>query len=136
MKNIQRSILAYGKCLLLVLFIAGCKATQEETVTDNQADGRQVYHIVVSFYSIGAGINTQARNALNNLLEEYTTQKNLPVHVEKRPWGREGEVDYCIDLKDLTQKDRQQFINKSKEYLASQDWVRIKENTVCREGSP
>lgn len=126
-----QSIPGSAKWLIIFSFlIAGCKP--KETVAGQQT----VYHLVVSFYSIGAGINAPAHTALKNLITEFTEERKLPVHVEKKPWGREGEVDYCIDLKDLTQKDRQEFINKAKQYLGSEKWVRIKENTACRSDNP
>lgn len=108
------------------LFFICCK-TRQQPVKDT------VRQVVVSFYSVGSGTNREAIYAMNNLIREYQEQQGLPLIVEKKPWGREGEVDYCVDLQKVDDNSAREFINKLHSYLDKQNWVRIKENTTCKE---
>lgn len=128
--NIRPSTQPFLKSLILIGFYLAtmsCKV-KIENVTETQPKT----YLVVSFYSIGMGVNHQAVNAMNNILEDYKKTKNVDIPVNKIPWGREGEIDYCIDIQSIDEKDQKEFINKVHSLLDGQNWVRIKENAQCR----
>jgi hypothetical protein len=47
-------------------------------------------------------------------------------------WGREGETDFCLKLKELSKDQQEQFIKESKTLLENRKLVRIYENEKCR----
>lgn len=114
----------------------GCKTTKKNVPDMNQQalpTEEKKYHLVVSFFSVAYGIDHKAKTALDNLITEDTLQNKKRIIVEKTPWGREGELDYCIDLQYLEKKSQTEFINKAKALLSSSNLVRIKENEPCRK---
>lgn len=128
--NIRLSTQPFLKSFILIGVFLGtmsCKV-KKEIVTETQPKT----YLVVSFYSIGMGVNHQAVNIMNHIIEEYKNTKNVDIPVNKIPWGREGEIDYCIDIQSIGEKDQKEFINKVHSLLDSQNWVRIKENAQCR----
>ncbi|MGK7914491.1 MAG: hypothetical protein AB4038_02955 [Prochloraceae cyanobacterium] len=83
---------------------------------------------VVSFISIGTGINQNAQQDFDSFLKsEYPT-----ISYEKIPRGREGELDYCFKLSDLSPTRRANFIEGSKRILTKVNLVKISENSNCR----
>lgn len=114
----------------------GCKTTEKNVPAMNQQalpTEEKKYHLVVSFFSVAYGIDHKAKTALDNLITEDTLQNKKRIIVEKTPWGREGELDYCIDLQYLEKKSQTEFINKAKALLSSSNLVHIKENEPCRK---
>lgn len=133
MESIIRTI---ALAMLMGGVSGGCK-TAEKNLTPPQQQvtpsGEKKYHLVVSFFSVAYGIDHKAKAALDNLITEDTTTHKRKIVVEKTPWGREGEVDYCIDLQYLEKKNQKEFINKTKALLSSSTLVHIKENEPCRK---
>lgn len=114
----------------------GCKTTEKNVPTTKQqisTTEEKKYHLVVSFFSVAYGIDHNAKTALDNLITEDTLQNKKRIIVQKTPWGREGEIDYCIDLQYLEKKSQTEFINKAKELLSGSNLVHIKENEPCRK---
>lgn len=52
--------------------------------------------IVVSFSSMGAGINAKARQAFLDHVAWFNTENHCELMYDRKTWGREGEVDYCF----------------------------------------
>lgn len=128
-----KNTLRFTLVLLSLVLISGtgCKVRQEEPpppppLPDN------TYSLLVSFYSIGTGVNGNALRLMDEVIREYQEDLKLPVSVEKIPWGREGEVDYCIDLEKLSETQQGEFINKTRQVLKDSQHVHIYENAVCR----
>ena len=46
--------------------------------------------------------------------------------------GREGEVDFCFPLTELTPLQQKQFISGIKDALKTAQWVHYVENARCR----
>jgi len=114
----------------------GCKTTEKNVPATNQqasSTEEKKYHLVVSFFSVAYGIDHKAKAALDNLIVEDTVNNKKRIIVEKTPWGREGEIDYCIDLQYLEKTSQTEFINKAKALLNSSKLVHIKENEPCRK---
>jgi hypothetical protein len=103
-------------------------ASQEEVnmvmeppvVNENQAD------LVISFYSPGDGINYKAKADLDSYLS-----KNKEIVFSTHNWGREGEIDYCFDLKSLNYKTKQKVLTEIKQLIGVQNKVRYMVNSEC-----
>ena len=90
------------------------------------------YRFLVSFYSIGSGRDYQAYMKFHEYLGNYQKQKNKTIITEEAPWGREGEVDYCMRLSELTDAEQSDFITGLKTALTDAKWVHYFENMPCR----
>ncbi len=117
--------------IFILSAILGCKVTSN---SDQAEEGiaEDKYTLVVSFYSPGDGIDYENLNKYNDFLE-----KNYPnVSYEKIPWGKEGEVDYCIALRAMKSAKRKKFIEDSKTILKSSSKINFYENADCRHKVP
>lgn len=92
-----------------------------------------IYRLSVSFVSIGGGTDQKAREKYNQYMAEYEQKNKVKLNPEIAKWGREGEVDYCFKLTELSKKQQDVFVEETKEVLKSSSLVRYTENTTtCR----
>lgn len=90
------------------------------------------YRLVISFISIGSGINLPAKEKLDNYLQLNETLKMKNPEIEIARWGREGEVDYCMKLSAFSAADQEKIVKGIKEQLKKQDHIFLDENAPCR----
>lgn len=83
--------------------------------------------LLVSFISKGEGIDYKTSEVFEKFLAEYRPA----VTYEKVHWGREGEIDYCLKLTELSTKDQDKFVQDARIALANKPLVLIEENTPC-----
>jgi hypothetical protein len=88
------------------------------------------YRFIISFYSIGEGRDEMAHRSFISYLKEYK-QKGRSIYAEEAAWGREGEVDYCMKLTELSGVEQREFISNLKTQLAEARWVHYFENKPC-----
>lgn len=91
----------------------------------SSAPADEKYRLVVSFFSIGEGVNKPVADKFLKFVAEYSTK----VKYESFSWGREGEVDYCFKLSELSPSQQDEFVLKAKDILAKK--VRVSENASC-----
>ena len=128
--------------LLLIFLIAGCHSTKKaaesktpdasKTQPSTTDEIAAMKNLVVSFYSRGSGADHKAAKQLENFLYEYGDRRKMTIPYSKIPWGKEGEVDYCISLTGWADDLRSKFIGGVKDLLRGAQ-VHIKENIPCRE---
>jgi hypothetical protein len=106
--------------------------TQPSEKTDSTS--RNNYRFIVSFYSIGSGTEGEQVTAFETFLSSYRKNLKKNLLAEKTHWGREGEVDYCMKLTELSLSDQVTFINEAKDVLKSAKRVHFIENAPCRQG--
>lgn len=82
---------------------------------------------VVSFISLGAGID---RNTAQEF-EEFLSTEYPDLSYEANPAGREGEIDYCFDLSDLSDEEQAAFQTESNQILQKSKLVQISEPENC-----
>ena len=120
--------------LILVLLTLSCSSTKivndtTETVAENgNSDSKNNYSLIVSFYSPGNGIDGKVK-------KEYTvflTNSYPKVVYEEAKWGKEGEIDFCFQLDELTESQKEQFIKESLELLSKSKKVNTYQNAPCR----
>lgn len=129
-KNIALFIIC--SCFLLSI---SCKSNNSTKASDkdnkstvNQATKQEEkYTLVLSFYSIGTGVDGNNLRKFSEFLENYQPKLNPIV----TPWGREGEVDFCFTLSELSTKQRSQFVKQVREQLKDCKLVHINENAPC-----
>lgn len=123
------------KALIMILtsalLMAGsaCK-TKKEAAGIKLESGK--YHLLVSFYSPGDGIDAAAVSKYDETIAKFEKENKVTISVEKAPWGREGEVDYCISLNDLSASKQKAFIDLTKQTLSTSTKVNILENCACK----
>lgn len=82
---------------------------------------------VVSFYSVGGGIDL----AIKDEFVRFLNAQPKKIAYEPQTWGREGEVDFCFGLKELSAAEQASFIKKANEILSRSKLVHKKENAAC-----
>lgn len=99
----------------------------ENTVCSHKKTGAndEKYRLIISFFSIGEGINLKTNEEFEKFLSSYTPK----IKHELITWGREGEKDYCFKLTELTDVQQEEFVRKAKEVTTKK--VHIKENEKC-----
>ena|ERR1051326_5621709 len=93
---------------------------QEITATTN-------VRLLVSFISIGAGIDA----AIKEKYDAFLSGQQKKIKYDEAHWGREGEVDYCFLLSELSKKEQDDFVAKSKLMLSGSKLVIVSENVPC-----
>jgi hypothetical protein len=86
---------------------------------------------IVSFYSIGTGAEQTLAAKFKVFAVEYLKTDNKKIKFDEVRWGREGESDFCLSLKELTPSQQVDFISKSKELLKEAKYVHYYENKEC-----
>ncbi len=90
-------------------------------------EGDDTYRLVVSFYSIGEGSDYKTKEEF----EKFLTGYGKKIAFEPAMWGREGEVDYCLKLNELSAPEQVDFVRKAKELLSKSKLVHVDENAKC-----
>lgn len=85
------------------------------------------YRLIVSFASKGEGINLEKQTEFLDFVSKY---KNKPSYVTIL-WGREGETDYCFELKELSKKETKKFIQKIRQLFLGKELIFVEENKSC-----
>ncbi len=94
--------------------------------------GGQTSRLVVSFYSICCGIDHKAQEKLDKFIHDYEKLKGRQLTKAAVRWGREGEIDYCLKLSELSTRERKRFVSKVRLLLKTSKLVHINENAPCR----
>lgn len=87
--------------------------------------------LVITFSSRGEGINANSVETLHSFIDEFESQYVVSIEVNINNWGREGERDYCFNLKNLNNKNKKIFIADAKVLLEKKKLVTITENRLC-----
>ncbi len=124
MKEMKHFVLNVALCLSLMSFAVVAQGqTQAKAKTSR---------LVVSFYSICCGIDHEAQESLDRFIQQYEKSKRKQLAKATVNWGREGEIDYCLPLSELSAKERKSFISKVRSLLRKSKLVHIDENVACR----
>lgn len=125
------AIIVFPSCKSKKNAVSNAEQTMTKTeISEKITNGN--YHLVLSFYSIGSGADWSIIAEFDRFIERDTSISARKAKVERVTWGREGEVDFCIDLTDLTDAEKKTFIEQSKEIANKAKYVHITENAPCR----
>lgn len=91
-----------------------------------EQSGNESYRLVVSFFSVGGGINTGVHQQFEKFISGHTPK----ISYQPTRWGREGEMDYYLKLSELTAAQQEEFVLKTKDIVEKR--VHISENEKCK----
>ena len=109
------------------------QSTSENSMTfHSNAPKDQNYRLIVSFISIGEGIDAKGREMLDRTVESWNKKLGKTIEMESVPWGREGEVDFCFILNELTPEEQVSFVNEIKTIYKDKTLIQVSENQPCK----
>jgi hypothetical protein len=110
-------------------------SSSDTTASMNPPSGTQTAanRLTISFISIGEGTDFRAKDTLDVFISGYQTETKKELKFEAVPWGREGEIDYCFMLSELSDREQVKFIKELKERLKFSELVQITENQPCKQ---
>lgn len=120
---------------LMICSLVACKNLKNTTISDTSTSSEQAkdadtnFQFIVSFISIGAGIDKTAKKQFEQLMTEFENTNKLKLNVVIKKWGREGELKYCFVLKDLDRELQEIFISKTKNTLNQSSLIRYYQNS-------
>lgn len=82
--------------------------------------------LVVSFISQGEGIDRKTKETFDTWLKQKGNIK-----FDAHSWGREGEMNYCFALENLSPNEQDKFVEEVRTQLLGRQLVRMNENTSC-----
>lgn len=132
---------------IFILSSSACKQSKEaSTKTSDPAISAQATQIpdtfpkksrlVISFFSIASGVDDKAIIRFEDSIGEYAGALGINIDYEKTHWGREGETDFCLELRELNSEQQLDFVSKTRELLKTAEHVKIYENEPCRHRRP
>lgn len=97
-----------------------------------KAKNDSTVRLVIEFYSIGSGTDYNAMIGYEDSIGAYCGRIKKNIDYLKKPWGREGETEFCLRLNELTASEQKDFIEFTRKMLKTAKWVNIHENSLCR----
>ena len=130
--------LIFLNLLILSLFLA-CHGSKKTSKTNAKLPAEKTqtadtlnYCFIVSFFSIGQGTDYAVQQKFEEYIASFEKEKNIQLAKETAPWGREGEIDFCFKLSELSPEEQLKFISDIKGLLGVSKLVYTKENAPCR----
>ncbi len=135
--------------LIVVVSLYACKTSKsnkknetisakstESLVTDSvvikdtvaKKDQGPMYDLIVSFISIGSGIDGKSVKILDNFIIAFQQDKNVIITYKRIAWGREGETEYCFSLANLSKEMKEKFTVNVKSYFLDNQLIALYEN--------
>lgn len=108
------------------------KDTIISTKTDIKPQDPTTVRLVVDFYSDGSGSDYKSIIGYEDSLGAYSARLKKTIDYQKKPWGREGETEFCLNLKELNPAQQNDFILFTRKVLKSAKFVNIFENHPCK----
>lgn len=122
-KCLVRAIALFLSLIGLSVFASGQTPAKDKT-----------QRLVISFTSICCGIDHEAKQKLDDFIKQYEKAKGKPLTKSAVHWGKEGEIDYCLQLSELSRKQQKTFISQVRSLIGKSKLVDIKDNAACQSG--
>ncbi len=90
--------------------------------------GPDSFRLVVTFISIGAGTDPDGKAFLDNYILDFKKRSGKNISYIMIPWGREGEVDCCFTLSELSISEQTDFIEQLRRVMTGRELIQINEN--------
>ncbi len=115
--------------ILLITFISfsACKNSSQAMSTDkiepsnSKAAKQSTNTMKISFISKGEGVDNELKDKIEKSISDFKTENKLNFDYEMKGWGREGEVDYLINLENLSTSQKKSFTSLIKEAIGNSD---------------
>lgn len=121
-----------------VILFAACKTKKTEDVkteipaiTQVNKNPDSVKILNIRFFSIGSGIDYKSLNRFDIMLSNMQREDPNIVY-NKYPWGREGEVDCCVELSRLPLEQKRVIEDSIRMVLSTSTNTRLSINKPCR----
>jgi hypothetical protein len=108
------------------------KEESKKVKDDDKAFEDLPKRLLVSFYSIGGGIDLKNAQLFDNFMVAYKSSNGKSITYERVPWGREGELDYCIVFDGMSTSDIDEFIVSAKAKISDCKMVHFKLDEECK----
>lgn len=125
------------KNLFLITIVAAvitshCNAQKNQTkpqpattpVSQNPPTKKLKFALIISFTSHSSGIDGQKYDAIINYINNHPKKPKYKQYF----WGREGERDICMNLKEFKKSQRKAFIEEIKKLAEGSDRVFVNTN--------
>jgi hypothetical protein len=89
--------------------------------------------ITLNFISIGEGTDYKTREKIDAYLTTFEKTNNAKLPLVIKPWGREGESKYCLNLSSLAAKKSDEFVAEIKKNIGTSKLVQFEEVEKCEE---
>jgi hypothetical protein len=86
------------------------------------------FDMIISFISKGEGISRTLKPKIDEAILAFNTKHNLKISSSTLNWGKEGETDYNLMLKNLSTSQKKEFISSIEEIVGSSDMTHITYN--------
>ena len=90
--------------------------------------------IVVSFSSECCGPDNDAMQRVDQVLERFERRHKTRLRIEKAHWGREGEIDYCLDLSAVANQLSEELLESIRAQTNGARLVTVTVNGECHKG--
>lgn len=101
-------------------------AGEHENGNNSPRKGDEKMRLVVSFISQGEGIDRKT----NDAFVTWVKQKGN-ITYDANNWGREGEINYCFALDNLSPAEQDKFVEEARAQLNGRPLVKFNENSSC-----
>jgi hypothetical protein len=101
-----------------------------DSVTSIQNENLK-HRFKVAFISSGRGIDRKTKDKYDQFIKKFEQDNKVTLVYEILRLGKEGETNYCFNLKELDEKQQESFISESIEILKSAVLVHVDENAEC-----
>ena len=88
--------------------------------------------LVVTFASIGAGIDEKGKTMLDGYINSFKEKSGKLVKYGTLAWGREGEYDCEFSLNELNLNEQTDFVKGLKKLFEGNQLIQIEENKLSR----
>lgn len=92
----------------------------------NPSTKKLKFALVISFTSHASGIDGEKYDAIIKYITSHPKKPKYKIY----GWGREGERDICMNLKELKKSERKIFIDEIKKLAAGSDRVFVNLNVT------
>jgi len=116
--------------LSVIMLTVACKHTKS-TEKSTSAPEATKYRVIASFASKASGPDATAIAKLESYLISFGKKEKVTISYDKVPWGKEGEMDYCFTLTELSKSKQDEFVKGLTNLTKSSPTVSITENSVC-----
>ena len=97
-----------------------------------EKDTTTVERLSVVFFSIGGGIDFEAKKNFEKFLADFREKHNLLLNMKKIPWGKEGEIDFCFEFDNIVPELKDELLASINEMLGKNKLVHLFKNKKCR----
>lgn len=113
--------------LSIVMITFACKGTKKS----QKSAGLDSCRVIVSFISKGEGPDSKTMASLESYVLSFGKKEGKTIAYDIYHWGKEGEMDYCFYLKELSKGKQEDFVNGLKNLTKESSLVFINENSSC-----